>query len=611
MTHQSTPTQTRTFDPIERARTLPDLPGVYRMLGEEQVVLYVGKAVNLKKRVSSYFRSGANLSPRIQLMVKQVVDIETTVTRSESEALVLENSLIKSLKPKYNILFRDDKSYPYIVFSRHEFPRLSSYRGIVDQKSTYFGPFTNTYAVRDSIHLLQKVFQLRTCKDSVFHNRSRPCLLHQIQRCSAPCVNKITTEQYLADVKNASLFLDGKENEVIQLLEKEMASHSDQLNYEEAAVYRDRIRSLSRVRETQYVTDGANKDVDVITVAAREGIIGINLTVIRSGSHRGDKTFFPKNASTNDEVDALEAFLMQYYESGLVPQELLINQHINKSVFLEHFKTQFGKSVQITDNPIGERRIWLKMSQKNIEMSIQQRLQEKETQTARLSALREGLGLDVSVNRVECFDISHSMGEATVASCVVYDRGAMQSSEYRRFNIESITPGDDYAAMNQVVSRRYERIVSGAGKLPDLILIDGGKGQLSSALAALDELGLDDIPVVGVAKGPERKAGEEELLVARTGEVIQLAPNDPGLHLIQQIRDESHRFAIQGHRKRRDKARKRSRLEDIEGVGAKRRQRLLSQFGGVREVAAASIEELAKVDGISVALAEHIYRQLH
>ncbi|MEL0131128.1 MAG: excinuclease ABC subunit UvrC [Betaproteobacteria bacterium] len=609
MTHQSTPKQA--FDPIERAKTLPDLPGVYRMLGEEQVVLYVGKAVNLKKRVSSYFRSGANLSPRIQLMVKQVVDIETTVTRSESEALVLENSLIKSLKPKYNILFRDDKSYPYIVFSRHEFPRLSSYRGIVDQKSTYFGPFTNTYAVRDSIHLLQKVFQLRTCKDSVFHNRSRPCLLHQIQRCSAPCVNKITTEQYLADVKNASLFLDGKENEVIQLLEKEMASHAEQLNYEEAAVYRDRIRSLSRVRETQYVTGGVNKDVDVITVIAKDGIIGINLTVIRSGSHRGDKTFFPKNASTDDEVDALEAFLMQYYESGLVPQELLINQHINKSVFLEHFKTQFGKSVQITDNPIGERRIWLKMSQKNIEMSIQQRLQEKETQTARLSALREGLGLDVSVNRVECFDISHSMGEATVASCVVYDRGAMQSSEYRRFNIESITPGDDYAAMNQVVSRRYERIVSGAGKLPDLILIDGGKGQLSSALAALDELGLDDVPVVGVAKGPERKAGEEELLVARTGEVIQLAPNDPGLHLIQQIRDESHRFAIQGHRKRRDKARKRSRLEDIEGVGAKRRQRLLSQFGGVREVAAASIEELAKVDGISVALAEHIYRQLH
>lgn len=609
MTNQSTPTQV--FDPIERAKTLPDLPGVYRMLGEEQVVLYVGKAVNLKKRVSSYFRSGANLSPRIQLMVKQVVDIETTVTRSESEALVLENSLIKSLKPKYNILFRDDKSYPYIVFSRHEFPRLSSYRGIVDQKSTYFGPFTNTYAVRDSIHLLQKVFQLRTCKDSVFHNRSRPCLLHQIQRCSAPCVNKITTEQYLADVKNASLFLDGKENEVIQLLEKEMASHADQLNYEEAAVYRDRIRSLSRVRETQYVTGGADKDVDVITVIAKEGIIGINLTVIRSGSHRGDKTFFPKNASTDDEVDALEAFLMQYYESGLVPQELLINQRINKSVFLEHFKTQFGKSVQITDNPIGERRIWLKMSQKNIEMSIQQRLQEKETQTTRLSALREGLGLDVSVNRVECFDISHSMGEATVASCVVYDRGAMQSSEYRRFNIESITPGDDYAAMNQVVSRRYERIVSGAGKLPDLILIDGGKGQLSSALAALDELGLDDVPVVGVAKGPERKAGEEELLVARTGEVIQLAPNDPGLHLIQQIRDESHRFAIQGHRKRRDKARKRSRLEDIEGVGAKRRQRLLSQFGGVREVAAASIEELAKVDGISIALAEHIYRQLH
>jgi excinuclease ABC subunit C len=581
------------------------------MLGAEEAVLYVGKAVNLKKRVISYFRKAEALSPRIQLMVKQIIRIESTVTRSESEALVLENSLIKSLKPKYNILFRDDKSYPYIVLTKHAYPKLSSYRGSITSKDRFFGPFTNTYAVRDSIHLLQKVFRLRTCEDTVFANRSRPCLLYQIERCSGPCVNRITEDEYEKDVTNASLFLQGKENEVIQSLEKSMLDCSTNMEFEKAAVLRDRIRSLTKVRETQFVTGSGDRNVDIVTVASIEGLVGINLTVVRGGSHRGDKVFYPKNASHKDEVYALEAFLTHHYQSGSVPDEIVINKKIDKAVFVKYFEQAFKRKVRINDNPISERRMWLKMSERNIELSIQQRLLTKETQEDRLAALQTALSLEGQLERIECFDVSHTMGEATVASCVVYDRGDMQHGEYRRFNIEGITPGDDYAAMSQVVSRRYQRIISGEGKLPDLILIDGGKGQLSSTLSALNELNLNDLLVVGVAKGEERKAGEETLINARTGEVINLQSSDSALHLIQQIRDESHRFAIQGHRKRRDKKRTHSRLEDLEGIGAKRRQRLLSQFGGVKEVAAASIEEIAKVDGISKKLAERIYRQLH
>jgi excinuclease ABC subunit C len=599
------------FDGLAEAKTLPDLPGVYRMLGAEESVLYVGKAVNLKKRVISYFRKAEALSPRIQLMVKQIMRIESTVTRSESEALVLENSLIKSLKPKYNILFRDDKSYPYIVLTKHAYPKLSSYRGSITSKDRFFGPFTNTYAVRDSIHLLQKVFRLRTCEDTVFANRSRPCLLYQIERCSGPCVNRITEDEYEKDVTNASLFLQGKENEVIQSLEKSMLDCSTNMEFEKAAVLRDRIRSLTKVRETQFVTGSGDRNVDIVTVASIEGLVGINLTVVRGGSHRGDKVFYPKNASHKDEVYALEAFLTHHYQSGSVPDEIVINKKIDKAVFVKYFEQAFKRKVRINDNPISERRMWLKMSERNIELSIQQRLLTKETQEDRLAALQTALSLEGQLERIECFDVSHTMGEATVASCVVYDRGDMQHGEYRRFNIEGITPGDDYAAMSQVVSRRYQRIISGEGKLPDLILIDGGKGQLSSTLSALNELNLNDLLVVGVAKGEERKAGEETLINARTGEVINLQSSDSALHLIQQIRDESHRFAIQGHRKRRDKKRTHSRLEDLEGIGAKRRQRLLSQFGGVKEVAAASIEEIAKVDGISKKLAERIYRQLH
>ncbi len=599
------------FSGLPEAKRLPGLPGVYRMIGQGDHVLYVGKAVNLKKRVMSYFRKEGNLSPRIQLMVKQIIRIESTVTRSESEALLLEHSLINSLKPKYNIIFRDDKSYPYIVLTKHAYPKISSYRGSAVTKDRFFGPFTNTYAVRESIHLLQKVFRLRTCEDSVFSNRSRPCLLYQIQRCSGPCVKQISKEDYQSDVTNASMFLQGKENEVIQSLENEMLHFSENMQFERAAVFRDRMRALTKVRETQFVIGSGNRNVDIVTVASIDGLVGINLTVIRGGSHRGDKVFYPKNASDQDEGDALEAFLTHHYQLGDVPDEIVINKKIDKDVFIKHFEQSFERKVRINDNPISERRMWLKMSEKNVELSIQQQLRTKETQMDRLVALQRALGLEGNLNRIECFDISHTMGESTVASCVVYDRGEMQFGEYRRFNINNITPGDDYAAMNQVVSRRYQRVITGEGKLPDLILIDGGKGQLSSSLSALSELGLDDLAVIGVGKGEERKAGQETLIDARTGEVIKLHAHDSGLHLIQHIRDESHRFAIQGHRKRRDKKRTQSRLEDIEGIGAKRRQRLLSQFGGVKEVAAASIEEIAKIEGISKKLAEHIYRQLH
>ncbi|MBA4740260.1 MAG: excinuclease ABC subunit UvrC [Burkholderiales bacterium] len=599
------------FDGLAEAKALPELPGVYRMLGEEDAALYVGKAVNLKKRVMSYFRKTDGLSPRIQLMVKQVIRIESTVTRSESEALVLENNLIKSLRPKYNILFRDDKSYPYIVLTKHPYPKLGSYRGAITNKDRFFGPFTNSYAVRDSIQLLQKVFRLRTCEDTVFANRSRPCLLYQIERCSGPCVTQITAAEYDKDVTNASLFLQGKENEVIQSLEKAMLDFSAEMEFEKAAAFRDRIRSLTKVRETQFVTGSGDRNVDIVTAASIDGLVGINLTVVRGGSHRGDKVFYPKNASYKDEVDAMEAFLTHHYQGGSIPDEIVINKKIDKAVFVKYFEQTFNRKVRINDNPIADRRMWLKMSERNVELSIQQQLLTKETQADRLTALQSALGFDDQLQRIECFDVSHTLGEATVASCVVYDRGDMQHGEYRRFNIEGITPGDDYAAMSQVVSRRYQRIISVEGKLPDLVLIDGGKGQLSFTINALSELNLDDLPVVGVAKGEERKAGEETLINARTGEVISLQSNDSGLHLIQLIRDESHRFAIQGHRKRRDKKRTHSRLEDIEGIGAKRRQRLLSQFGGVKEVASASVEEIAKVDGISKKLAEHIYRQLH
>ena len=612
---KSEPEQTRTagpvFDPEEVVASLPHLPGVYRMLNAAGEVLYVGKARDLKKRVTSYFQKAGSLAPRIRLMMTQVGGLETTVTRSEAEALLLENNLIKSLGPRYNILYKDDKSYPYIVLTGHRFPRLGFHRGTLDKAHRHFGPFPNAGAVRESIQLMQKVFRLRTCEDTVFANRSRPCLLYQIKRCTGPCVGLIGESDYAEDVKSAELFLQGREDEAVDRLEERMHRAADEQAYEQAAAYRDQIRSLSKVRETQFVTSSGSVDADIVALSASEGLICVNLVMVRGGIHRGDKSFFPQNAQDQDEQIALEAFLTQHYVNREVPPAIIVNRSVEAQALEELLSQQAGTKVQINANPAGERRVWLRMAEKNAELAIAQRLAAHATQETRLTALQQALGLADNVRRIECFDISHTMGEATVASCVVYDNSAMQSGEYRRYNINGVEPGDDYGAMRQVLDRRYRKIVEGEGKLPDLILIDGGKGQVSTAFEVLGELGLSDLPMIGVAKGEERKAGLEQLVFPDRNEALRLAPDHPGLHLIQQIRDEAHRFAISGHRNRRARARNRSTLEEIGGIGAKRRQRLLSRFGGLKGVASASVEELAQVEGISTELAERIYQQLH
>jgi excinuclease ABC subunit C len=590
---------------------LPNLPGVYRMLGANDQVLYVGKAANLKKRVVSYFQKSASLAPRVQLMVAQVHHIETTVTRSEAEALLLENNLIKSLAPRYNILYRDDKSYPYIVLTGDTFPRLGLHRGTLDKAHHYFGPFPNAGAVRESIQLMQKIFRLRTCENTVFANRSRPCLLYQIKRCTGPCADLISQSDYAEDVKSAELFLQGREDEAVTRLEARMHRASAVQAYEQAAAYRDQIRSLSKVRETQFVTSSHDVDADIVALSAASGIICVNLAMVRGGVHRGDRSFFPQNAQDQDEQQALEAFLTQHYVNRDVPSGIVVNRPVETQALEELLCKQAGRRIQINANPAGERRVWLRMAEKNAEMAIAQRLATHATQETRLAALQQALGLSENLRRIECFDVSHTMGEATVASCVVYDNSAMQTGEYRRYNINGIEPGDDYAAMRQVLDRRYRKIVEGEGKLPDLILIDGGKGQVGIAFEVLAELGLSELPMIGVAKGEERKVGLEQLIFPDGRQALALGSDHPGLHLVQQIRDEAHRFAISGHRNRRGKARNRSTLEDIGGIGAKRRQRLLSRFGGLKEVAAASVEELAQVEGISRELAERIYQRLH
>ncbi|HEV8646759.1 MAG TPA: excinuclease ABC subunit UvrC [Burkholderiales bacterium] len=612
---KSNPEQTRTakpaFDQDEVLASLPHLPGVYRMLNATGEVLYVGKARDLKKRVASYFQKTGSLAPRIQLMMTQVDGLETTVTRSEAEALLLENNLIKSLYPRYNILYRDDKSYPYLVLTGHRFPRLGFHRGTLDKAHRYFGPFSNAGAVRESIQLMQKIFRLRTCEDTVFANRSRPCLLYQIKRCTGPCVGLIGETDYAEDVKSTELFLQGREDEAIERLEERMHRAAAQQAYEQAAAYRDQIRSLSKVRETQFVTSSRGVDADIVALAATGGLICVNLVMVRGGIHRGDKSFFPQNAQEQDEQMALEAFLTQHYVNREVPPTIIVNRPVEAVALEELLSQQAGNRVQVNANPTGERRIWLRMAEKNAELAIAQRLAAHATQETRLTALQQALGLADNVRRIECFDISHTMGEATVASCVVYDNSAMQTGEYRRYNINGVDPGDDYGAMRQVLDRRYRKIVEGEGKLPDLILIDGGKGQVSTAFEVLGELGLSDLPMIGVAKGEERKAGLEQLFFPDRNKPLRLAPDHPGLHLIQQVRDEAHRFAISGHRSRRARARNRSTLEEIDGIGVKRRQRLLSRFGGLKGVASASVEELAQVEGISTELAEKIYQQLH
>ncbi|MCW5595058.1 MAG: excinuclease ABC subunit UvrC [Rhodocyclaceae bacterium] len=597
------------FDSKALIRSLPEEPGVYRMLAADGQVLYVGKAKVLKKRVASYFQK-TSLSPRIRLMVGQVASVEVTATRSEAEALILENNLIKSLAPKFNILFRDDKSYPYIELSADAAPRIAFHRGSFDKGARYFGPFPNAQAVRESIHLLQRVFLLRTCENSVYQNRSRPCLLHQIRRCSAPCVGLISEKDYAADVRLAELFLKGRHGEVIDRLTEAMQAEADRLQYEKAAALRDQIRSLQNVLHRQYVESAREDDVDIVAAVAERGLLVINHAMVRGGRHLGDKAHFPQNAQECAPEDALQAFLEQHYADHPAPPRILLNCAVQGDSEAT-LALATGHAVSLLQPRNEMERAWLAMAERNARHAIEAQAMQKSNAEGRLERLREALGASETLHRIECFDISHTMGEATVASCVICVDGAMKNGEYRRYNIAGITPGDDYAAMRQALMRRYEKVAAGEGVRPDLILIDGGKGQVGAAREVLAELGLADLPAVGVAKGEERKPGLETLLLPNAEKPLNLQANDPALHLIQQIRDEAHRFAIAGHRARRAKVRNRSTLEDVPGVGPARRKRLLAQFGGLQGVRAATVDDLCRVEGISRKLAEQIYNQLH
>jgi len=598
------------FDHKPILKNLPNLPGVYRMINAEDTVIYVGKAKDLKKRVSSYFNKNLP-SPRTRMMVSQISRIETTVTRSEAEALLLENNLIKSIMPRYNVLFRDDKSYPYITLTGDEFSRLAFHRGVQKKLNRYFGPFPNAVAVRESIQLLQKVFKLRTCENSVFSNRSRPCLQYQIERCTAPCVNYISKEDYANDVQHAAMFLEGKTNEVLNAMGEKMNTAAANQEYEMAAVYRDRMQALRQVQAKQFVSDFSVSDADVIACAEIQGQHSINLVMIRGGRHIGDKSFFPKNSQNAELSETVEAFLTQHYVAQNTPPLIVCGAEVDAKSFEAVLSEQSSRKIKVIVNAIGDKRVWLKMAQTNAELALSQRLATSANQAAKLIALREALNLTDTVERIECFDISHTMGEATVGSCVVFDKGDMQNSEYRRYNVTGITPGDDYAAMRDVLTRRYKKVAAGEGKRPDLIFIDGGKGQLGVAIEVMEEVGLQDILLVGIAKGEERKPGLETMIFSDTGEMLNLEKDNRGLHLLQQIRDEAHRFAITGHRAKRGKARITSSLEEIDGVGAKRRKALLTRFGGLDGVKGASIDELVQVEGISQSLAETIYEQLH
>jgi excinuclease ABC subunit C len=581
------------------------------MLNAVGEVLYVGKALDLRKRVSSYFGSGSQHGPKVRVMVSQVADVQTTVTRSEAEALLLENNLIKSLAPRYNVLYRDDKSYPYMVLTHHEFPRLAFHRGALDEANRYFGPFPNAGAVRESIQLLQRVFKIRTCRDTVFKNRSRPCLLHQIQRCTAPCVKLIDAHAYARDIEDAALFLRGKQDEVLEALTARMQQRADAMQYEQAATLRDQIQALRKVRERQFVERAEGLETDVVAAVEAAGIVVVNLVMIRGGRHLGDKSFFPQNADPDDLPGALAAFLTQHYLDRPVPARIIVNHSIEAEALAELLTAQANHRVEITHSVRTERRVWLAMAEENARLAAEHKLVQQATQEERLQALQAALDTPDLIQRIECFDISHTMGEATVGACVVYESGAMLKSDYRRFNVATTDAGDDYAAMREVLSRRYRRLVNGDGVLPDIVLIDGGKGQLGVASEVFSELGVTDVQLIGVAKGEERKPGLEQLWLPGRAHPLELASNHPGLHLIQQIRDEAHRFAIEGHRARRAKARTGSVLDAIEGVGAKRRQRLLTRFAGLRGLLAASVDELAEVEGVSRTLAERIYQELH
>ena len=634
------PTSDESPDPVRvqllaDVAALPSLPGVYRYYDAQDAVLYVGKARDLKKRVSSYFQKNHG-GTRIGHMVTKIVRMQTTVVRSEAEALLLENNLIKTLAPRYNILFRDDKSYPYLKIASHTFPRVAYYRGSVDQKHRYFGPFPSAWAVKESIQMLQKVFRLRTCEDTVFSNRSRPCLLYQIKRCSGPCVSFITPEAYAADVAHAERFLRGEQQELMDSLQAQMMARADALEFEQAAEIRNQIGALSRVLHQQAVEDNTGvttKDADILAVKVEGGRACVNLAMVRGGRHLGDRPYFPKHVEdamalapedesasvrAAPEVQVLEAFIAQHYLDGGVPPLLVLSHPVDKAL-IDALSLHSGVKVTAQHQPREPRRAWLDMCIKGAQLKLAQLLAEEGSQQARTRALVDALDLGVEnmdTFRIECFDISHTAGESTQASCVVFEGHKMQSAQYRRYNIDGITGGDDYAAMRQVLTRRYAKLAEaasrGEARLPDLVLVDGGRGQVGVAREVFEELGVDLARIVGVEKGEGRKVGLEELVFADGRPKVYLGRDSAALMLVAQIRDEAHRFAITGMRARRASVRTGgSKLEDIAGIGPKKRAKLLQRFGGVRGVGNASVEDLLGVDGISRELAEEIYRALH
>ncbi len=600
------------YDPSRLLKSLTSRPGVYRMLDRDGKVIYVGKARNLRNRVSSYFRGGAT-AVKTAAMLRQVADVQVTVTNTETEALLLEDALVKKHQPRYNILLRDDKSFPYIrVSMEHDFPRLSFYRGAKKKGHKYFGPYPSARAVREALGHLQRLFQVRQCEDSFFDNRTRPCLQHQIKRCSAPCVGLVGKADYASDLEHALLFLQGREAEVSEDLVRRMEAAAEALDYERAAHLRDQVARIKRVQEKQFVT-ARGGDVDVVAAATGEGRhYGVTVMFIRGGRNLGSRNFYPRSAAQAGAGEVLASFLSQYYLAREAPAEIIVSHDVDDRELLEAaFSEKAGRKVAIRHRVRGDRARWVDMALTNARHGLQLRVASAASIAAQLEALREALDLPEVPSRLECFDISHTGGESTVASCVVFGPEGPHKSEYRRFNIKGVTGGDDYAAMKQALERRYTRVRRGEAPLPDILFVDGGKGQLAEAVRVLEELQLDGLEVVGVAKGADRRPGDEQLFRPGQPRPIRLPPDSPALHLVQQVRDEAHRFAISGHRARRARARTSSVLESIPGLGPKRRRALLRHFGGLQGVTRAGIDDLSQVSGISRTLATSIYQTFH